>query len=145
MDYREGLRGIGAVLLWGLFFLTIAVLLSGRHARAGDLQFWGSYPPEVHAWFPSVMQPGFEDMHDAGHSCCGVADAFEARITGEDPVTGDIIVTIDEGKTIVPDGTVVHAPRSKIQTKYGNPFPTKVILFMSSSGIVFCLIPNTGA
>lgn len=50
MDYREGLRGVRGVLLWGLFFLTIAVLLAGRHARAGDPQFWGSYPPEVHEW-----------------------------------------------------------------------------------------------
>lgn len=145
MDIREGLRGIRGVLLWGLLILTVAVLLSGRHARAGDPQFWGNYPPEVHEWFPTVMQPGFEDMHDSGHSCCGETDAFEARVTGDDQF-GNISVTIDDGKSIIPDGTEVSAPKSKIQTHYGNPFPDKVIVFISIGDhkTVFCLIPNTG-
>jgi hypothetical protein len=113
-------------------------------AFAGDPQFWGNYPPEVHEWFGSVMQPGHEDeIGSQGHSCCGSGDAFEVRVLGEDPATGDIQVIIDEGKTLVPDGTEVLVPKDKIQIKYGNPFPDKVILFMGGGLTVYCLVPNT--
>ena len=145
MDYREGLRGVRGVLLWGLFFLTIAVLLSGRHARAGDSQFWGNYPPEVHEWFPTVMQPGFEEFHDSGHSCCGSGDAFEARVTGENIITRDITIVVDDGKGAIPDGTEVNVPRDKIQTKYGNPVG-KLVVFLSigQPSTVYCLVPAAG-
>lgn len=132
------------IRFWLIFAIGVTALVLRVHqALAGDPKFWGDYPPEVHAWFPTVMQPGFEDMHDAGHSCCGVGDAYEARIIGED-AAGDIMITIDDGKLLIPDGTTVSAPRSKIQTHYGNPFPDKVIVFMNTAGGVYCLIPNTG-
>lgn len=143
------MKRLKAFLSVGLWLVIVAALmvLAQRipKAHAGDPQFWGNYPPEVKAWFPTVMQPGFEEFHDMGHSCCGIGEAFEGRITGEDPLLG-IAVTIDDGKTAIPDGTVVHAPRSKIQTHFGNPFPDKVIVFIAiGSDIVYCLVPNTGS
>ena len=133
----------GSIILF-CFAVVMAICVFIVNARAGSPRFWGDYSPEVHQWFPTVMQPGYEDMHDAGHSCCGSADAFEVRVTGEDEITGDIIVTIDDGKTIVLDGTVIHVPKSKLQTHYGNPFPDKLILFMSTGFVVYCLVPNSG-
>jgi hypothetical protein len=109
---------------------------------AGDPQFWGHYPPSIQGWFPKVMQPGFENDLSQGHSCCGVADAFEARVIGEDRVTGDIIVVIDDGKGVIPDGIQVHAPRKKIQVNYGNP-TGKLIIFIGGGLTVYCLIPQT--
>jgi hypothetical protein len=141
MDTHEGLRGVGGFLLWA-FALAIGILLIVPHVFAGDPQFWGNYPPEVHKWFPTVMQPGYEDASGRqGHSCCGSTDAFEGRIVGEDSF-GNISVIIDDGKTIVPDGTVVQAPREKIQTHYGNPVG-KLIVFISVGDhrTVFCLVP----
>jgi hypothetical protein len=138
IDFREAVQGAFGVLLWGIFFLVVAWVAC---ARAGDPQFWGNYPPEVHKWFPTVMQPGFEEMHDSGHSCCGSTDAFEGRIVGED-VLGNISVVIDDGKTIIPDGTEVKAPREKIQTHYGNP-TGRLVVFISVGDhrTVFCLVP----
>lgn len=78
-----------------------------------------------------------------GHSCCAETDAFEVLITGENPVTGDIQVLIEDGKTLVPDGTEVSVPKSKLQWHYGNPVG-KVILFMGRGGQVYCLAPLPG-
>ena len=146
IDIREGLKGALGLLLWALFMVTVMVLAdkSSDGDRWRSTRTWGKYPPEVHSWFPTVMQPGFEDMPDMGHSCCGSTDSFEGKITGEDPILG-ISVLIEDGKTIIPDGTVVYAPRSKIQTKYGNP--TGVVVVFVSVGdqeTVYCLIPLSG-
>ena len=145
MDIREGLKGALGLILWALFIVTVMVL-AGRvpRAHAGDPQFWGKYPPEIHQWFPTVMQPGFEDMKDVGHSCCGSSDAFEGKIIGED-MFGNISVQIDDGKGIIEDGTVVQAPKSKIQTHYGNPVGS-IVVFISvgDHSTVYCLIPLPG-
>lgn len=115
----------------------LAILLLSTPAFAGDPQFWTSYSKEVHDWFPTVMQPDNPYV-----SCCGLADAFEGRVVGEDTYS-NIVITIDDGKTLVPDGTEVHVPRAKIQTKFGNP-TGKLIVFISTSDhhSVYCLIPE---
>jgi len=123
--------------------ITLLLLLTSA-ALAGDPKFWGNYPPEVHQWFGSVMQPGWENQTgNTGHSCCGVADAFEARVTGEDEL-GQIVVVIDDGKTLIPDGTEIHVSKERIQTAYGNPVGKLVIFINLSSMFVYCLVPTWG-
>ncbi len=106
-------------------------------AYAGDPSGWGHYPDEIHAWFPTVMQP-----HSRA-SCCGESDAFEGRADGSN-AAGDIRVVIADGKGILTDGTVVYAPRSRIQANYGNPLGI-IIVFVSMSDhvTVLCLVPAT--
>lgn len=129
--------------------LLLYIILTTQ-AFAGDPAFWNHYQgkspeelAEIHKWFPTVMQPGWEDKANQGHSCCGEADSFEVEIIGEDAVSGDIHVVIHDGKTIMPDGTKLYVPREKLQWRYGNPTGS-AILFISYSGIIFCLVPTAG-
>lgn len=117
--------------------ILAAILVTASPALAGDPKFWGDYPPEVHEWFPTVMQPD-----NPATSCCGEADAFEGKVVGDGPYD-TIAVQIDDGKYAIPDGTVVYAPKAKIQTKFGNP-TGKLIVFISTSDhhSVYCLIPE---
>jgi hypothetical protein len=117
---------------------------------AGDPAFWNHYEgkspeelTEIHKWFSEVMQPGHEGETNQGRSCCGLADAFRVDIIGQDLVSGDIHVVIPDGKTIIPDGTKMFIPREKLQWRYGNPTGS-AILFISYSGIIFCLVPTAG-
>jgi hypothetical protein len=98
---------------------------------------WDDTPPQIRSWYQSLMQPDNPYM-----SCCGQSDAFEARVIGEDRVTRDIIVVIDDGKGVIPDGIQVRAPRTKIQVNYGNP-TGKLIIFIGGGLTVYCLIPQT--
>lgn len=126
-------------------FKLLPVLLSllSTPAYAGDPAFWGKYPPEIHAWFPTVMQPGRERYTNTQSSCCGTGDAFEARADGEDQ-WGNIRIIIDDGKGLIEDGTVVSAPREKIQVNYGNPLGILIVfLQMSDRKTVLCLVPAT--
>lgn len=129
--------------------ISALLLLLSTVSFAGSPEFWGKYPDkspeeikEIRAWFPTVMQPGYENQTGVGRSCCGEADAFEARILGEDPATGNVSVIIDDGKSLIPDGYQVSVPRDKLQWHYGN-LVGKVIIFMSGAN-VYCLIPLSG-
>lgn len=114
----------------------LALLSSIAQAR-NDGQ-WTSQAPEIRSWFQSVMQP-----ENPGQSCCGIADAFDVEMTGDNP-DGSIAVVIINGKGIYPDGTAVDVPRSKLQAKYGNPLDN-YILFIGNGGRIYCLIPKVGA
>lgn len=126
--------------------LALALCLLPAVGLARDDGQWTSQPEEIRQWFRSVMQPGFEDMHDSGHSCCGEADAFDVEMVGDAP-DGSITVRVLNGKGIVPDGSIVNVPREKLQAKYGNPLDN-YILFMSAGsggvGSIFCLVPKSG-
>ena len=128
-------------LILGLFILGVA-LLWAFHALARDNGQWTDQPAEIREWFRSIMQPGFEDMRDTGHSCCGVADAFDVELAGDNP-DGSIEVKVINGKNIVPDGTMISVPHEKLQPKYGNPLDN-YILFMGGGSVVYCLIPKSG-
>lgn len=123
-----------------LIALAVAVLALGAcggvHAR--DDGQWENQSAEIRAWFGSVMQP-----ENPAVSCCGTADAFDVELTGDNP-DGSIAVRVLNGKGMLPDGTEIDVPRSKIQSRYGNPLD-KYILFIGAGGRLYCLIPKVGA
>lgn len=127
--------------------LLLALLIS-TPALAGDPAYWGHLcddgkcdKEEVHQWMPTVMQPGWEQRTDQGHSCCGEADAYAVDSLGEE---GNFIrVRIRDGQGRVPDGTIVMVPKDKLQWHYGNP-TGKFVLFMGTASNVYCLIPDGG-
>jgi|SRR6202035_1962396 len=131
-------------------FAPLLLLLLTTSSFAGDPNFWNTYNgkspqelEEIHRWFPSVMQPGWEGKENQGRSCCGEADAFKVDIIGQDPVSGDIQVIVKDGKAMMPDGTKIYVPKEKLQWRYGNPVG-EAILFISYTGIIFCLVPTAG-
>lgn len=146
MDYREGLRGIRGVLLWGLFLLTIAVLLMGRHAHARDNGGWADTSPLVRKWFSELMQPDNPYV-----SCCGESDAYEADEYTVDGDTVVAIITDERGDTFpngvtrphIEPGTKVRIPPGKVKFDAGNP-TGHGILFIGSGG-VYCYVAPGGA
>lgn len=122
-----------------LIALAVAVLALGAcggvHARDGGQ--WADQPPEIRAWFGSVMQPG------GRASCCGEGDAYDVELDGDAP-DGSIRAVVVDGHGVIPDGTLVIVPRERLQAKYGNPLD-KVILFIGANGKPLCLIPRVGA
>lgn len=106
-------------------------------AAARDNGQWGDQPMEIRQWFQSVMRPDQPYM-----SCCGEADAFDVELAGDNP-DGSIATRIVDGKGMIPNGTAIDVPRSKLQAKYGNPLDA-YILFLGSSGQIYCLIPKSG-
>jgi hypothetical protein len=112
--------------------------LAATAALARPSPQWADEPAEIRQWFQSVMQP-----ENPYQSCCGEADAFEVELTGDNP-DGSIATKIIDGKDIIPNGTEIDVPRSKLQAKYGNPLD-KYILFIGSGGRIYCLIPKVGA
>lgn len=123
-----------------LVILFVLSMLAAT-AHAGDPSNWGSYPPEIQSWFPTVMQPGRETNTNTQSSCCGLSDAFEGKADGNDQY-GNIRVVIPQGRGVIPDGTVVFAPRNKIQVKYGNPIGLLIVFIsMGDHQTVYCLVP----
>ena len=122
--------------------IAVIQLCSTFHATARDDGQWTNQPAEIREWFRAVMQPGFENTRDTGHSCCGEADAFDVELAGDNP-NGSIEVKVLNGKGLIPDGTIVAVPHEKLQPKYGNPLDN-YIMFMGSGGQVYCLIPKSG-
>lgn len=112
-----------------------ALSMLAATAHAGDPAFWGHYSAEIHAWFPTVMQP-----HTRA-SCCGEGDAFEAFAKGQDSV-GNILLMIDDGKGIIPDFSYVSSSPDKIQVNYGNPLGIMIVFIsMADHKSVICLVP----
>lgn len=124
-----------------LRYLTAVLALLTLPALAGEPSNWGSYPPEIQSWFPTVMQPGREASTSSQSSCCGISDAFEGKADGDDQF-GNIRVVIPQGRGIIPNGTVVYAPRAKIQVNYGNPLGLLIVFIsMGDHTTVYCLVP----
>jgi hypothetical protein len=115
--------------------LSAVVLASPAMAR--DDGQWSGQSAEIRLWFQSVMQP--EHPHI---SCCGEGDAFEVTLDGDNP-DGSIAVVIVNGRGMIPDGTPLDVPRSKLQPKFGNPLD-HYILFIAGDGRLLCLIPKSG-
>lgn len=120
---------------------VLAATVTLSPALALDNGQWTDQPPEIRAWFQSVMQPDNPAM-----SCCGEGDAFEVTLDGDD--ADSFAAIIFNGKGIYPNGAHVSVPRSKLQYKYGNPLPLDpghYILFIQiSNGRPLCLIPGSG-
>lgn len=116
---------------------ALVVILCALPALARDTGQWASQPEEIRAWFRSVMQP-----ENPAQSCCGEADAFDVEMAGEGP-DGSMEVRILAGPDEYLIGAIISVPRSKLQTRYGNPLD-KFILFIGSGGRLYCLIPKSG-
>lgn len=119
------------------FLIALAMVAAGEACARDDGQ-WSGKPPEIRAWFQSVMRPDQPEM-----SCCGIADAFEVTMDGDNP-DGTIATVIVNGRGLIPDGTHVDVPREKLQARFGNPLD-HYILFIGGRGQVYCLIPKVGA
>lgn len=96
----------------GRYLLLLALISTPAFAR--DNGQWGEQPAATRQWFQSLMQPDNPTM-----SCCGEADAFEAD-TFE--VQGDhYIAIITDGKGMIPNGTRIPVPNTKMKWDSGNP------------------------
>jgi hypothetical protein len=119
--------------------VRIALLLFAlcAPAEARDNGQWGNSPTQVRQWFQSLMQPD-----NPAVSCCGEADAFEAD-TFE--VAGDhYVAIITDGKGVMPNGTRVAVPNSKMKWDQGNPTGHGII-FIGAAGALYCYVAPGGA
>ena len=74
-------------------------------------------------------------------SCCGEADAFEADTFDTE---GDhYVAVITNGHGVIPDGTRVPVPNSKIKWDKGNP-TGHGILFLGTGGQLYCYVTPSG-
>jgi hypothetical protein len=106
-------------------------------AQARDNGQWGNSPLQVREWFQSLMQPD-----NPAVSCCGEADAFEAD-TFE--VAGDhYVAIITDGKGVLPNGTRIAVPNSKMKWDRGNPTGHGII-FIGAAGALYCYVAPGGA
>jgi hypothetical protein len=106
-------------------------------AVARDDGQWVNSPMHIRQWFQSLMQPDNPAM-----SCCGEADAFEAdSFEG----AGDhYVAIITDGKGVIPNGTRIAVPNSKMKWDKGNPTGHGII-FIGSSGQLYCYVTPGGA
>ena len=100
-----------------LTLVALATLAMIAPAAARDNGQWADQPAATRQWFQSLMQPD-----NPAVSCCGEADAFEAD-TFE--VEGDhYIAIITDGKGMLPAGTRIPVPNSKMKWDAGiRPVP----------------------
>jgi hypothetical protein len=129
------------------------IVLAARFSHAGEPKYWPDWCvgkgiecniDEIRAWFPTVMQPGWEAHPNQGRSCCGEADAYPITILAYDTVAGTVTIRVEEGGApYIPAGTVITAPADKVQNKYGNPVDHE-IAFIGGGGSVYCIIPSGG-
>lgn len=114
--------------------LVAAFLMSPAHAR--DNGQWADTPANIRMWFQGLMQPD-----DPYRSCCGEADAYEAD-TFE--VDGDhYVAIITDGKGVIPPGTRIAVPNSKMKWDAGNPTGHGII-FIGSQGQLYCYVAPGG-
>ncbi|HEY6258034.1 MAG TPA: hypothetical protein VIY51_19800 [Xanthobacteraceae bacterium] len=111
-------------------------------ALARDLGQWADQPAAVRQWFQSLMQPD-----NPAVSCCGEADAFEADAF---EVEGDhYIAIITDGKGVIPNGTRIAVPNTKMKWDAGNPTGHGVIflrpeMIRLNAWIVYCYVAPGG-
>lgn len=115
---------------------VLAALAMLSPAIARDNGQWADSPASLRQWFQSLMQPDIPTM-----SCCGEADAFEADSF---LVEGDhYVAIITDGKGVLPPGTRIPVPNSKMKWDAGNPTGHGVI-FIGSAGQVYCYVAPGG-
>ena len=116
---------------------ALAALAMIASADARDNGQWSNSPATIRQWFQSLTQPD-----DPSMSCCGVADAFEAD-TFE--VEGDhYVAIITDGKGVLPNGTRIAVPNSKMKWDQGNPTGHGII-FIGAAGALYCYVAPGGA
>jgi hypothetical protein len=102
---------------------------------------WENSPPHVRQWFQDLRQPDHPRL-----SCCGEADSYEADLYEPD---GENYVAIITGqgpavdKPIIPAGTRLRVPNSKIKWDKGNPTGHGII-FVGGDYTIVCYVPPAG-
>jgi hypothetical protein len=103
---------------------------------AADNGQWAGQPANVRHWFNSLMQPDKPNV-----SCCGEADAFEAD---QFEIEGDhYVAIITDGHGLIPSGTRIPVPNTKMKWDAGNPTGHGV-LFIGSNGTIYCYVAPGG-
>ena len=124
------------ILRIAFVMLAIIVLALGVPAAARDDGQWANSPPHVREWFQSLRQPDHPRV-----SCCGEADAFEADTFEAD---GDhYVAIITDGKGVIPNGTRISVPNSKMKWDRGNPTGHGII-FIGDRGQLYCYVTPGG-
>ena len=117
--------------------VILLMLALGAPAAARDNGQWGNSPTHIRQWFQSLMQPDNPAL-----SCCGEADAFEAD---NFEVDGDhYVAVITDGKGVIPNGTRISVPNSKMKWDKGNPTGHGII-FIGAGGTLYCYVAPGGA
>jgi hypothetical protein len=102
---------------------------------------WENSPPHVRQWFQDLRQPDHPRL-----SCCGEADSYEADLYEQD---GDNYIAIITGqgpavdKPVIPAGTRLKVPNSKIKWDKGNPTGHGII-FVGGDYAIICYVPPAG-
>jgi hypothetical protein len=115
---------------------ALAALSIVLPATARDNGQWADQPAAVRQWFQSLMQPD-----NPAVSCCGEADAFEADTFW---VEGDhYVAIITDGKGVLPAGTRIPVPNSKMKWDAGNPTGHGIV-FIGTAGELYCYVAPGG-
>jgi len=102
---------------------------------------WENSPPQVRQWFQNLRRPDQPQL-----SCCGEADSYEADLYEQD---GDSYIAIITGqgpavdKPVIPAGTKLRVPNSKIKWDKGNPTGHGII-FVGGNFAIICYVPPAG-
>ena len=99
--------------------------------------------PELDHWYSSLMQPDNPSV-----SCCGKADAYWCDTINVKDGKTFCTITDDRpdaplNRPPVPIGTEIEIPNHKLKWDRGNPTGHAVV-FLSSSGSVFCFVQAGG-
>jgi hypothetical protein len=106
-------------------------------AAARDNGQWANSPPNIREWFEGLRQPDHPRI-----SCCGEADAFEADTFEAE---GDhYVAIITNGKGVIPNGTRISVPNTKMKWDRGNPTGHGII-FIGDRGQIYCYVTPGGA
>ena len=119
-----------------MFRIIVALVALTLPAAARDLGQWENQPAYLRQWFQKLMQPDNPVM-----SCCGEADAFEAD--SFEVRNDQYVAIITNGKGVIPEGTRIPVPNSKMKWDEGNPTGHGII-FIGSAGQVYCYVTPGG-
>ena len=146
---------------WVAVLVFLILIGMGAFASARDLGQWRDSPPEIRAWFQSLLQPDTIGMGGPGTSCCGEGDGYWAD---ESHVRNGIIYAVitddreDGPRQHEKIGTEYQVPANKIvgeKQRVGNPtghtyifleapsilgnnqraYPRKVLCYVMNGGI----------
>lgn len=116
-----------------LVYLSLSSIIPVR-----DNGQWSNVDQAIASWFRNLMQPDNPSM-----SCCGEADAFEADLFESSKMDDSIVVTVTNGKGVIPNGTRITVPAWKMKWDKGNPTGHGIV-FIGSQGQVYCYVTPGG-
>jgi hypothetical protein len=141
--------------------MLLVFLALDRTAWSRDLGQWRDSPPEIQAWFRSLLQPDTIGMGGSGTSCCGEGDGYwadEAHVRN-----GIVYAVITDDRPDGPRqheeiGTEYQVPANKIvgeKQRVGNPTGHTLIFLAAPSYSqthnrmkprqVLCYVMNSGS